>query len=177
MSITKQRGNVVGFLLPLIVVGAAFAYLFSSNSTLIPAGGPVPYVFVSLFIFPIAAIWPLLKDLTELQEISSITATERRRLSDMVSEVQSYLKASAFMLLAFGSITGGALYLVVINAVEAKLALGGIGFFFGSAICIFVFLFNMRLKVQNYRAKLAKRVEDMKSSQKLLKRFNKQEEK
>jgi len=79
------------------------------------------------------------------------------------------------MLLAFGSITGGALYLVVINAVEAKLALGGIGFFFGSAVCIFVFLFNMRLKVQNYRAKLVKRVEDMKSSQKLLKRFNKKE--
>lgn len=168
MSIVKQRGNIVGFLLPLIVVGTVFAYLFSLYANIIPAGGAVPYVFSSLFIFPVAAIWPLLKDMTELQEINSITPTERRRLSDMIIEAQRYLKASTFMLLAFGCITAGALYLVVINALAAKLALGGIGFFVGCAICIFVFIFNMRLKVQNYKAMLASRVEDMKQSAKLL---------
>ncbi|EJB1796878.1 hypothetical protein NB466_15315 [Vibrio fluvialis] len=171
MEIARQRGNIVAFLLPLMLVGSAFAYLFSKCSTVIPAGGPVPYVFVSLFIFPIATIWPLLKDLTELQEVNTITATERKRLSTMVSDIQHYLKASAFMLLAFGGITGAALYLVVINAIPAKLALGGIGFFVGCAICIFVFLFNMRLKIQNYKAKLASRIEDMKQSKKLLNRF------
>lgn len=172
MSILKQKGNIVGFLLPLMLVGTVFAYLFSSYASVIPAGGPVPYVFVSLFIFPIAAIWPLLKDLTELQEVSSLTKTERNRLSDMVLDAQRYLKASAFLLLAFGGITGTVLYLVVIKAMTAQLALGGIGFFIGSAICIFIFLFNMRLKIQNYKAKLAKRVEEMKQSQKLLGRFN-----
>jgi hypothetical protein len=171
LNITKQKGNVVGFLLPLILVGTTFAYLFSSYSCVIPSGGPVPYVFVSLFVFPIATIWPLLKDLTELQETSSITHTERKRLSDMVGEVQRYLKASAFMLLAFGGITGTVLYLVVIGTMTAKVALSGIGFFVGSAICIFVFLFNMRLKVQNYKAKLVSRVEEQKQSKKLLDRF------
>lgn len=175
MNITKQKGNIVGVLLPLLVVGTVFAYLFSTYANVIPAGGPVPYVFSSLFIFPIATIWPLLKDLTELQEINSITPTERRRLSNMVIEVQRYLKASAFLLLAFGGITGGVLYLVVINAVTAQLALSGIGFFVGSAICVFVFLFNMRVKVQNYKAKLVSRAQEMKQSAILLERFKSKE--
>ncbi|EJL6401048.1 hypothetical protein ATY35_19955 [Vibrio cidicii] len=176
MNIARQKGNVAGFILPLIVVGSAFAYLFSSYACVIPAGGPVPYVFVSLFIFPIATIWPLLKDLTELQEISSITPTERRRLAAMVLEIQRYLKVSAFLLLIFGGTTGVVLYLVVINFLKAKLALSLIGFFVGSALCIFVFLFNMRVKIQNYKAKLASRVEELKQSQKLLKRFNKKDD-
>ncbi|GIU33749.1 hypothetical protein TUM4644_34690 [Shewanella colwelliana] len=173
MSITKQKGNVVAFILPLIVVGALFAYLFSSIFDVIPAGGPVPYVFVSLFIFPIATIWPLLKDLTELQEIDSITSTERKRLSSMISEIQRYLKACAFMLLIFGGVTGGALYLVLINAVAAKLVLSGIGFFVGCAICVFAFLYNMRVKIQNYKAKLTVRVEELKQAKRLINRFNK----
>ncbi|EHY1122964.1 hypothetical protein K2V14_003963 [Vibrio vulnificus] len=175
MRIVKQRGNAVIFLLPLIVVGMLLAYLFSLFASVIPAGGPVPYVFVSLFIFPIATIWPLLKDLTELQETSSITSTERKRLSDMIAGIQRYLKASAFMLLAFGLITGVVLYLVVIGVVAAKIALSGIGFFVGCAICIFVFLFNMRVKIQNYKAKLAARVEELKQSKKLLNRFKSKE--
>lgn len=175
MNISRQKGNVVPFLLPLIVVGGIFAYLFSMMSGVIPAGGPVPYVFVSLFIFPIATIWPLLKDLTELQEIGTITKTERERLSVMVADIQRYLKVSALLLLFFGGLTGAVLYFVVVNSMPAKTALSGIGFFVGCAICIFVFLFNLRTKIQNYKAKVVSRAEELKQSKKLIKRFKSDE--
>ena len=172
MTFKTQKGSVITFLLPMLAVGAVCAYLFSIVSTLIPAGGPVPYVFVSIFIFPIAAIWPLLKDLTELQEIDSITFTERRRLLAMVLDLQRYLKASAFMLLFFGVATGVMLYLVVIDFLNTKLALSGIGFFLGCGICVFTFLFNLRVKIQNYKAKIKSRFEELKQSKKLLNKVN-----
>ncbi|MDF0535752.1 hypothetical protein PY479_15885 [Shewanella sp. A32] len=170
-SAGKQRGNVFAFLLPLFVAGTVCALIFRAYADVIPAGGPVPYVFVSLFIFPIAAIWPLVKDLTELQEISYITPPERRRLSNLVKDIQKYLIASAVLLLIFACITATALYLVVIKSVETKAAMSGIGFFFGCEIYIFIFLFTMRLKVQNYKATLAARIEELKQSKKLLARF------
>lgn len=170
MRITRQNGSIIAFILPLLMVGIFFAYLFGSVSSYIPAGGPVPYVFVSIFIFPIATIWPLLKDLTELQELDSMTASERRRLSAMVLDIQRYLKASAFMLLIFGGATGFALYLVVIGVLNAKLALSGIGFCVGCSICIFIFLFNLRIKIQDYKAKLTTRFEELRQSKRLLQR-------
>ena len=172
MTFNNQKGSVVAFLLPMLAAGVACAYLFSLVSNLIPAGGPVPYVFVSIFIFPIAVIWPLLKDLTELQEVESITFTERRRLLAMVLELQRYLKASAFMLLFFGIATGVLLYLVVVDFLNAKLALSSIGFFMGCGLSVFTFLFNLRIKIQNYKAKVKGRFEELKQSKKLFNKVN-----
>lgn len=168
---SKQKGHIFGFILPLIILGALFSFLFHLVADFVPAGGPVPYVFVSIFIFPIATIFPLLKELTELLELDSITKTERIRLSSMVCSIQRYLKSSALMLLVFGCLTAIALYFVVVNALNANLALSGIGFFFGSSLYIFIFLFNMRIKIQNYKAKLFSRIEELKQSKKLLQKM------
>lgn len=168
MGLKKQRGNAFGFILILSLVGGLFAFIFQFFSESIPTGGPVPYVFVSVFIFPIATIWPLIKDVTELQEINSITLTERRRLNAMILNIQRYLKASALLLLIFGVTTGWALYLVVVNALDAKLALGVIGFFVGCSIYIVFFLINLRIKAQNYRAKVVRRIEELKQQKALI---------
>lgn len=170
MNSKKQSGHIVTFTLFLISSGIIVAYLFRAMSCFIPVGGPVPYVFVSFFIFPIGAIWPLLKDLTALQETNIMTQTEISRLASMVTSLQNYLKASALILLLFGLLTGVALYLVVVNALAAKIALSGIGFFVGSGICIFVFMLNMWLKIQNYKAKVIRRAEELKQRRKLLKK-------
>ncbi|SKA61468.1 hypothetical protein SAMN02745132_03477 [Enterovibrio nigricans DSM 22720] len=162
--------------LPLLLVGSLCAYLFGHMSTVIPAGGPVPYVFVSMFIFPIAVIWPLLKDLTELQELGTITQTERSRLRSLINDAQRYLKTSAYLLLFFGVTTGTMLYLVVIQQLEARLALSCIGFFIGCSVCIFAFLVNIRLRVQNYKSTVASRAEELKQSKRLIKRLSNSKE-
>jgi hypothetical protein len=168
ISLAKQKGNVLAFLLPLLVVGLAFAYLFSLISSHIPTGGPVPFVLVSFFLFPIASIWPLLKDVTEVQE-GVITKSEAGRLSVMINSIQNYLKASALMLVLFGILSGVMLYLVQVSAIDAKLALSCIGFFLGAVIFVALFIINTRIKLQNYKTKLARRVSDLKQKKKLIK--------
>ena len=170
MLITKQKGNVVAFIIPLILMGFVFAYLFSHLSCFVPVGGPVPYVFVSLFLFPIAAIFPLIKDVTEIQE-GMMTKTESKRLSSMVLNIQNYLKASAFLLLVFGSVTAVLLYLVQVKALEAKPALSGIGFLLGSGIYVLIFLFSIRVKLQNFKVKLSCRARERNQKRKLLKKI------
>jgi hypothetical protein len=170
ISLAKQKGNVLAFVLPLSIVGILFAYLFSYISTHVPTGGPVPFVFVSFFLFPVAAIWPLLKDVTEVQE-GVITKSESGRLSIMINRIQRYLKASAIMLVLFGMLSGIMLYLVQVSAMDAKLALGCIGFFIGAFFFVVVFIINTRIKLQNYKTMLACRIRERKQRRMLIKSF------
>lgn len=98
-----------------------------------------------------------------------ITKSEAGRLSIMITRIQTYLKASALMLILFGILSGVMLYLVQVNALNAKLVLSCIGFFLGSVIFVALFILNTRIKLQNYKTKLARRVSDLKQKKKLLK--------
>ncbi|MFG7352952.1 hypothetical protein ACGMNB_18445 [Shewanella oncorhynchi] len=168
MNIIKQKGRILALVLPLSLAGTISASIFSYFSSLVPSGGPVPYIIVSIFLLPIAAIWPMFKDLPELRDLDSATYSERNRLATMIIEVQQYLKISAFLLLAFGIISGITLYLVEIHAISAKLVLGGIGFFLGCSVYIFIFLINIRIKLQNFKSLLINRMIDLKQTKKLL---------
>lgn len=171
MNIIKQKGRVRALMLPLIAVGTISASIFSYFSSLVPSGGPVPYIVVSIFLLPIAAIWPMFKDLPEIGDLNSATQPERNRLALKIHEVQQYLISSAILLLAFGIISGISLYLVEIQALSTKIVLAGIGFFLGCSVYLFIFLITIRIKLQNFKSLLTTRMIDLKQQKKLLEKI------
>lgn len=171
MFISKQRGYALPTLLYCLAFGSLLSFVFYKYSDVIPSGGPVPYVTVSFFIFPITAIWPLVKDLTELQELNCITVTERNRLSFMVVGIQKFLLVSASMLLLFGVCSGLGLYLVSVDFLSAKIVASLIGLFVGCSFVTFISLFNLRTKIQNYKSTVVSRSEELKQRKKFMKKF------
>ncbi|HIF9275979.1 TPA: hypothetical protein ACX6QR_004063, partial [Photobacterium damselae] len=111
----NQKGFISLATLLTIIVSSAFSLIFYFISVSISSISAIPYIFVSFFIFPIAIIPPMLKDLTELQEINGTTRTEKKRLSQMVLSIQKRLRYLAIALLSFGILSGVLLYLTSNN--------------------------------------------------------------
>lgn len=166
----RQQGNIIAPLIPFILVGLIFSYFFGFADRIIPVGSFVPYIFSPLFLVLIGAIWPLLKESSELRELESITDTERTRLTCMVRTTQVSLACSIVLLFLFSFSTGGITYLATISAISLKWALRWIGLCVGISLCILVYIVLMRLKVSSFKAEVVSRMQDMKQRQKLLKR-------
>ncbi|MGL5485725.1 hypothetical protein [Aeromonas allosaccharophila] len=166
----RQQGNIISPLIPFILVGLIFSYSFGFVDKIIPVGSFVPYIFSPLFLVLIGAIWPLLKESSELRELESITDTERARLSCMVRSAQVSLAWSIVFLFLFSFSTGGITYLATINAISLKWALRWIGLCVGVSLYILAYIVLMRLRVSSFKAEVVSRMQDMKQRQKLLKR-------
>ncbi|MEV3829259.1 hypothetical protein RI534_08360 [Aeromonas allosaccharophila] len=156
--------------IPFILVGMIFSYLFGFADKLIPVGSSVPYIFSPLFLGLIAAIWPLIKESSELRELESITHTERSRLSDMVRSAQVSLAWSIVFLFIFCFSSGGITYFSTIGVISLRWALRWIGLCVGISFCILAYVLFMKIKVSNFKAEVVSRMQEMKQQQKLLKR-------
>ncbi len=166
----RQQGNIIAPLIPFILVGLIFSYSFGFADKFIPVGNFVPYIFSPLFLVLIGAIWPLLKDSSELRELEFITDTERARLACMVRSAQISLACSIIFLFLFSFSTGGITYLATISVISLKWALRWIGFCVGVSLCILVYIVLMRLKVSSLKSEVVSRMQVIKQNQKLLKR-------
>ncbi|WIH29602.1 hypothetical protein [Photobacterium damselae] len=167
----NQKGFISLATLLTIIVSSAFSLIFYFISVSISSISAIPYIFVSFFIFPIAIIPPMLKDLTELQEINGTTRTEKKRLSQMVLSIQKRLRYLAIALLSFGILSGVLLYLTSNNILNVKMVFSLIGFFLGYTICGLISVITIRINTQNYKSKVYSRIEDLKQRRKMLQKM------
>ncbi len=168
----RQTGVTIVPILPFIIGGVIFSYVFGLAEHWIEAGSNLPYIFSPLFLALIGAIWPLLKESNELRELDSITDTERTRLSKMVSMAQSSLSwCILFLFFFFFCFSTSILtYLSSVDIISYKWSFRWLGFCVGISTGILYIAISIRIKLYNCKSDILSRIQDMKQRRKLIKR-------
>lgn len=166
------KSNTVSFLLVLTISTGGFAALFNAVSTMFHSiGSGLPYVFVSLFMFPILFALSLLQNVGEIREMDDITDSERNRLKVVVKTVQRRLKLAVFTLFSFGIVSVSCLYLSSLHVFSISTGLTIIGGMLGAEVVILYALINLRNSAQDCKANIKERMIALKNTRKLHQRL------
>jgi hypothetical protein len=167
---TKSKGNIIFFILLLLASGSIGAIFLGYFATYIPKETALPSLgLATIFMLPIAALWPLFKNGEELDELK-LTATEKARVKVMITSTRKRIAISALSLFLFGITTAMVLYFGSAKVLSAKVVFSIIGSFIGGSICIFSFIVRAYIRQSRFKTKVVSRYNELVVKRALLKR-------